>query len=312
MFTVVNHWIMENINWKPYIEDFRNYLKLERSLSDHSIEAYINDVKKLAELPEILDSKKNPSEVGQRDIESLILCVHEMGLGEKSQGRILSGLRSFFKYLMLENMIDRSPMELIEGPKLSQKFPSVLSFEEIRAIIEAIDMSDQNGHRNRAIIETLYACGLRVTELVNLKLSNYFPDIEFVKVIGKNDKERIVPIGPEAIKQINYYIHEVRKHGKIASGYEDYIFLNRSGKNLTRVMIFTIIKRLVEAAGIHKTVSPHTFRHSFATHLVEGGANLRAVQDMLGHESITTTEIYAHMDTQFLRETILNFHPRNN
>jgi len=297
--------------WEIQINGFRFYLKLERSLSDNSIDAYISDIIKLANLPEITENKITPELVDKSHIESLLLFLHDIGIGEKSQARIISGLRAFFKYLLLEDVIDRSPMDQIEGPKLSKKLPTVLSHEEIQAITDAIDMSDSNGHRNRAILETLYACGLRVSELVNMKLSNYFPDIEFIKVIGKGDKERIVPIGSEAMKFIDLYVQNVRKKSRIAEGYEDYIFLNRSGKPLSRVMIFTIVKRLVTLAGIDKTVSPHTFRHSFATHLVEGGANLRAVQDMLGHESITTTEIYAHIDTKFLRETIIEFHPRS-
>lgn len=297
--------------WKIQINAFRFYLQLERSLSENSIQAYLNDVSKLAQLGEVIEAKINPIDIRKDHIDALLAFINEIGMGEKSQARIISGLRAFFKFLLLENLITSSPMDQVEGPKLSKKIPSVLDHEEIQSILMAIDMSDSNGHRNRAIIETLYACGLRVSELVNLKLSDYFPDIEFIKVIGKGDKERIVPIGTEAMKYIDLYIHKVRKMRKIANGYENFIFLNRSGKPLTRVMIFTIIKRLAETAGIEKNVSPHTFRHSFATHLVEGGANLRAVQDMLGHESITTTEIYAHMDTQYLRETILNFHPRS-
>lgn len=298
-------------SWKIHIKSFTLYLKLERSMSEHSIDAYIRDVHKLASLEEIIEQKISPEQVRQEHIEIFIGRIYEVGLGEKTQARIISGLKSFFKYLMLEDLIVQSPMELIEGPKLTRKIPSVLSFDEIQQIIAAIDMSDKHGHRNRAIIETLYACGIRVTELVNLKLSHYYPDDGFIRVIGKNDKERIVPIGPEAIKQLNYYINEIRKHGPIKPGFEDFVFLNRLGRPLTRVMIFTIIKKLTELAGIKKTVSPHTFRHSFATHLVEGGANLRAVQDMLGHESITTTEIYTHLDNNFLRETILQFHPRS-
>ena len=301
-----------NKAWEIHIKAYKFYLQLERGLSENSVQAYINDIRKLAELSSIVKEGINPVNVQQEQVEELLEFLHGIGIGEKSQARIISGLRSFFKYLLMENQINASPMDRIEGPKLSKKIPSVLDHDEIQKILSAIDMSDQNGHRNRAIIETLYACGLRVTELVNMKLSNYFPDIEFIKVIGKGDKERIVPIGAEAMKYIDLYTQKVRKLGRIAEGYEDYIFLNRSGKPLSRVMIFTIIKKLAEAAGIDKNVSPHTFRHSFATHLVEGGANLRAVQDMLGHESITTTEIYAHMDTQFLRETILNFHPRSN
>lgn len=298
-------------SWKIHIRAFMHYLKLERSMSEHSVEAYIRDVQKLACVDEIIEQGISPELVRQEHIEIFIVRIHELGLGEKTQARIISGLKSFFKYLMLEQLIEQSPMELIEGPKLSRKIPSVLSINEIQQIIEAIDMSDNHGHRNRAIVETLYACGIRVTELVNLKLSHYYPEDGFIRVIGKNDKERIVPIGPSAIKQLDFYIHEIRKHGPIKSGSEDFVFLNRLGRPLTRVMIFTIIKRLAKQAGIKKTVSPHTFRHSFATHLVEGGANLRAVQDMLGHESITTTEIYTHLDNQFLRETILQFHPRS-
>lgn len=300
-----------NKNWDIYIKSYKVYLKLERSLSSHSIEAYLNDVMKLATLQQVHEKQLGPADITKAEIYQLLQFIHEVGLGEKTQARIISGLRSFYKYLILENVIESSPLELIEGPKLSKKIPSVLTVSEVKSILEAIDMSSVNGHRNRAIVETLYACGLRVTELVNLKLSNYFPDIGFIKVIGKNDKERIIPIGPEAIKFIDLYKNKVRKVGRIAVGFEDYIFLNRSGKTLTRVMIFTIVKGLAELAGIKKKVSPHTFRHSFATHLIEGGANLRAIQDMLGHESITTTEIYAHIDTQFLRETILTFHPRN-
>ena len=230
---------------------------------------------------------------------------------QKSQARILSGLRAFFRFLLLEDIIEINPLDNIESPKLSKKIPSVLSIEEIASIMGAIDMSDDLGHRNRAILETLYACGLRVSELINLKLSGYFPDAGIVKVIGKNNKQRLVPIGESAMKHLNLYIHEIRKKGPIKKGSEDYVFLNRRGNPLSRVMIFTIIKNLKTKAGITKAVSPHTFRHSFATHLIEGGANLRAIQDMLGHESITTTEIYTHLDTKFLRDTILKYHPRN-
>ena len=297
--------------WGIHINSYKNYLKLELSLSDNSISAYINDVRKLAELGEVQIKKIQPKDIKQEHIEMLISFIHEIGLGEMSQARILSGLRSFFKYLQLENEIISSPMDQIEGPRLSKKLPTVLDPHEIQTMLNSIDMSDTNGHRNRAIIETLYASGLRVTELVEMKLSNYFPDIQFIKIVGKGNKERIVPIGKEAIKYIDLYIEKVRKLRRVAEGHEDYIFLNRSGKKLTRVMIFTIVKKLAQLAGIRKQVSPHTFRHSFATHLVEGGANLRAIQDMLGHESITTTEIYAHMDTDYLRETIFQFHPRS-
>ncbi len=297
--------------WRIQIDAFKFYLQLERSLSENSVQAYLQDVSKLATLPSVISDNIGPTQIQKDHIDALLLFIHDIGMGEKSQARIISGLRAFFRFLLLENQIELNPMDLIEGPKLSKKIPSVLDHAEIQAMFQAIDMSEKNGHRNRAILETLYACGLRVSELVNLKLSNYYRDIEFVKVIGKGDKERIVPIGGEAMKFIDLYVNKVRKLNRIAPGYEDFIFLNRSGKSLSRVMIFTMIKKIAEAAGIEKNVSPHTFRHSFATHLVEGGANLRAVQDMLGHESITTTEIYAHMDSQYLRDTILSYHPRS-
>ncbi len=287
------------------------YLKLERGLSDHTIEAYLRDVSKLAESEAISSLGLTPKDVEHEHIKEFVHFIYNCGMEQKSQARILSGVRAFFRFLLMEDVIDTNPMDNIESPKLSKKVPSVLSIEEIASIISAIDMSDDLGHRNRAIIETLYACGLRVSELINLKLSCYFPDAGIVKVIGKNNKQRLVPIGEDAMKHLNLYIHEIRKIGPIKKGAEDFVFLNRRGNPLTRVMIFTIIKNLKTKAGITKPVSPHTFRHSFATHLIEGGANLRAIQDMLGHESITTTEIYTHLDTKFLRDTILKYHPRN-
>lgn len=302
---------MASANWGIYIKQFRQYLKLERGMSEHTIDAYIRDVNKLAELDWVHQEALTPEAIQLEHIQALLSTIHDLGLGAKSQARIISGLRAFYNFLILEGLVDINPLELIEAPKLEKHLPEVLAYEEIQAIIQAIDMSDSNGHRNRAIIETLYACGLRVSELTNMRLSNYFPDIGFIRVIGKNDKERIIPIGQVAIQQINIYLQEIRKHRKIAEGFEDFIFLNRSGKTLTRVMIFTIIKRLKTIAGITKNISPHTFRHSFATHLIEGGANLRAIQDMLGHASITTTEIYTHLDNAFLRDTINQYHPRN-
>lgn len=300
------------MDWKSSIKGFGYYLKLERSMSEHSQDAYIRDIKKLADFLSLSGINKDPEDLKYDDLQAFILYLNELGLGDRSQARILSGVKSFYKYLLLEDMIKDDPTELVEGPKLKRKIPDVLSVEEIVSLLDSIDLSEETGHRNRAMLETLYACGLRVSELVNLKLSNYYPEIEYVKVLGKNDKERIVPIGQEAIKYNDIYINNYRSKLNIKEEWADYLYLNRRGKPLTRVMIFTIIKNLTQKAGINKKVSPHTFRHSFATHLVEGGADLRAVQDMLGHESILTTEIYTHLDQSYLRDTILKYHPRNN
>lgn len=285
---------------------------LEKSMSKHSIEAYISDIHKLHTFITTEKNGKSPLEIRYRDLETFVFYIHKLGLGAASQARILSGVRAFYKYLLVEDEIDDDPTELLEGPRLKRKIPDVLSYEEICQIMEAIDMSLPHAQRNRAILETLYACGIRVSELVGLRISNYFPETGFIKVLGKNDKERITPIGSAAIKHINLYLTTVRRGmTNIRKGHEDFIFLNRRGRQLTRVMIFNIVKEAVANAGIRKTISPHTFRHSFATHLVEGGADLRAVQDMLGHESITTTEIYTHVDTSYLRQTIMNCHPAN-
>jgi integrase/recombinase XerD len=299
------------MDWKSAMSGFKAYLILERSLSPNSIHAYLSDVEKLAVFTESTAQKPNPTQVDFELLRLFIFQLNEMGIGERSQARIISGIRAFYKFMMLENMISDDPSEMLEGPKLGRKIPEVLSFEEITAMLESIDLSLAHGHRNRAILETLYACGLRVSELIELKISNYYPNIGFVKVIGKNNKERIVPIGEAAIKHIQLYLDNERAAQNISKGFENYVFLNRRGKKLTRVMVFYIIKEAAAKAEIKKTISPHTFRHSFATHLVEGGADLRAVQEMLGHESITTTEIYTHLDNQFLRDTIMNFHPRN-
>lgn len=300
------------MNWEIYKNGFVSYLMLERSLSQNSIAAYEDDVDKLIRWIELTKSEKGVIEIDYNDLEQFVHWLNEIGLGDKSQARIISGVKAFYRYLLLEDIIVDDPSELLEGPKLRRNIPDILSYEEIELIISHIDLSHPQGQRNRAILETLYACGLRVTELVNLKLSNYYPDLGLVKVIGKNDKERIIPIGDSAIKYIDIYINSVRRQMKtIHPDHVDYIFLNRRGKQLTRVMIFLMIKQSVKDAGIDKSISPHTFRHSFATHLVEGGADLKAVQDMLGHESITTTEIYTHLDTQFLRDAIMNYHPRN-
>jgi integrase/recombinase XerD len=299
------------MNWSPYIKGFETYLLLERSLSENSIEAYKYDVDKLYKYFVITEQEKTPEQVKLSDLEAFILYINKIGIGEFTQARIISGVKAFYKFLLMEDMIDVDPTELLEGPRLRRKIPDVLSYEEIRLIFDSMDVSDEKkgGHRNRAILETMYACGIRVSELVNLRISNYFPAEGFIRVIGKGDKERIVPIGGSAINQISQYLDYTRKTLNIAHGHEDYVFLNRRGKKLSRVMVFLVIKKAVEQAGIDKVVSPHTFRHSFATHLVEGGADLRVVQDMLGHESITTTEIYTHLDRTYLRDTLLRFHP---
>jgi integrase/recombinase XerD len=297
------------MNWTAYIKGFEAYLLLERSLSDHSVEAYKYDVDKLYKFVIATDLNKTPEQLVLNDLEDFIHYINKIGIGAQTQARILSGIRAFYKYLLMEDIIDNDPTELLEGPRLKRKIPDVLTYEELITVFETIDLSSDYGHRNRAILETLYACGTRVSELVNLRISNYFPNEGYVKVIGKGDKERVVPIGGDAIKYINIYLEHYRVHAPNVEGHEDFVFLNRRGRKLSRVMVFLIIKKAVELAGINKTVSPHTFRHSFATHLVEGGADLRAVQDMLGHESITTTEIYTHLDRSFLRDTLVRFHP---
>jgi len=284
---------------------------LERSLSPNTIEAYLNDVQKFVRYLEIENLQALPLQVRREDLEKFILWVNRLGLEANSQARLISGLRAFYKFLLIEDMIDDDPTELLEGPRLRRKVPEVLSVHEIQAMLAAIDLSEPLGVRNRAMLEVLYACGLRVSELVNLKITGLFSEAGFVKVTGKNDKERLVPIGQEAVRFLNMYLEHVRgRHGKIRPGHENIVFLNRNGARMTRVMVFYIIRELAEKAGVEKNISPHTFRHSFATHLVEGGADLKAVQDMLGHESITTTEIYTHLDTEYLKQTIYLYHPR--
>lgn len=300
------------MEWKSYIKGFEAYLMLERSLSKNSIAAYTADVEKLVSFLSIKKLATAPQAISGKQLKDFIFWINKMGIGARSQARIISGLKAFYKYLIMEDMIEEDPTSLLDTPKLERKIPEVLSHEEIEMIFAALDHSKPQGQRNRAILETLYACGLRVSELVNLRISNYFPDVGYVKVIGKNDKERIVPIGESAIKHIKLYLEGTRRSMmNIHKDHEDFVFLNRRGKKLTRVMIFTMIRQSVKDAGIDKTISPHTFRHSFATHLVEGGADLKAVQDMLGHESITTTEIYTHLDTKYLKDTIMLYHPRN-
>ncbi|HTC01414.1 MAG TPA: site-specific tyrosine recombinase XerD [Ferruginibacter sp.] len=295
--------------WEPYKKGFKAYLQLEKSLSDNSVEAYLHDIEKLTAYLEVSKTLKTPQQIELKDLEKFVQWIMELGMTAGSQSRIISGLRSFFKYCLLERIVTIDPSTLLESPKLKRSLPDVLSFAEIENIIAQIDLSKPEGGRNKAILETLYGCGLRVSEVVNLRISSLFMDVGFIKVIGKGDKERLVPIGSDAIKYINLYKNNIRVHIPLKPGNEDILFLNRRGAKLSRVMIFLIIKQLARQAGITKNISPHTFRHSFATHLVEGGADLRAVQEMLGHESITTTEIYTHLDRDFLRNTLQQFHP---
>jgi integrase/recombinase XerD len=291
---------------------------LERSLSKHTIEAYLRDVSLLQRYSELQQDRSTKRELTlniekfkAKDIHRFLVYLTELGLSAHSQARIISGLKAYYKFLIMENIIEQSPMDLIDAPKLGRKLPDTLSLAEIEQLIKQIDLSKFEGHRNKAIIETLYGCGLRVTELTELKMSNIFFEEGFIRVIGKGNKERLVPIGTVAQKEISLYLEHCRNHLNIAKNAENIVFLNRRGNKLSRVMVFLMIKQLAELSGLRKKISPHTFRHSFATHLIEGGADLRAVQDMLGHESITTTEIYTHLDRRFLKETITLFHPRN-
>jgi len=299
------------MSWDFYIKQFQNYLKLERSLADNSINAYLHDVVKLKQFIEISNINISPLEITNIHLQDFLKYINELGMTAYSQARILSGLKAFYKYLVYEDIIGNDPTQLIEGPKLGRKLPDVLSYPEIESLLSAIDLSSNEGMRNRAILETLYSSGLRVSELVDLKLNNIYFDIGFLRIIGKGNKERLVPIGREALKYVKIYVNEIRIHLDIQPGHESIVFLNRRGRKLTRVMIFTIIKNLARSVGLKKNISPHTFRHSFATHLIEGGADLRAVQDMLGHESITTTEIYTHLDRDYLKQVIKEFHPRS-
>lgn len=295
--------------WDAYKKGFKAWLQLERSLSDNSVEAYLRDLDHLTRYLQEASSVKHPADVTLRVLQQWVQWVAELGMTPSSQARMLSGVKAFFRYCTIEEIVQKDPTVLLEAPKLKRALPDVLSFEEIEAMIAQIDLSKPEGGRNKAILETMYSCGLRVSEVVNLKLSQLYLDVGFVRVVGKGDKERLVPIGSSAIRYITLYRNSIRVHVPVQQGFEDTLFLNNRGKKLSRVMIFLIIKHLAKKAGISKTVSPHTFRHSFATHLVEGGADLRAVQEMLGHESITTTEIYTHLDREFLRKTLEQFHP---
>ena len=297
------------MSWENSIKEFKYYLKVERSLADNSVNAYIRDIRKLADFCSKI--KINELNISLNEIREFISDLNSKNISARSQARIISGIKAFFKYLIIEDYITNDPTMLIENPKIGLKLPVVLAVDEIELIISSIDLSNKQGERNRAILETLYSCGLRVTELINLKISNINFKEGYIKVIGKGDKERLTPIGSNALKYITIYVNEVRIHQKISKNQEDFVFLNNRGSKLSRVMIFTLIKRIVDKVGIKKKVSPHTFRHSFATHLIEGGADLRAVQEMLGHESITTTEIYTHLDRDYLRSNIMQFHPRS-
>ena len=294
-----------------YLKSFEAYLQLEKGLAQASIFAYMNDLKKLDEYFQIKNYSFSVQSIELTHLQEFLQYLNELGFAARSQARMLSGIKSFFSYLVLEKILEISPAELLESPKLSKKLPEVLSYEEIELMLDTIDLSKPEGHRNRAMIEVLYACGLRVSELTGLRISCLYPEISFVRVIGKGNKERLVPIGESALKQVLFYLDDRKQMDNIDKKSEDIVFLNRRGKQLTRNMIFLIIKEAASAAGIDKNVSPHTFRHSFATHLLEGGADLRIVQQLLGHESITTTEIYTHLDMNYLRETMRSYHPRN-
>lgn len=295
----------------PYLKSYKAYLRLERSLAGNSIEAYLSDVDKLYQYFEITKQQPVIKDISVNDLKLFISWINELGMQAASQARVLSGLKSFFGFLMLEQVIDTNPTELLEMPRLSRKLPDTLNIYEINTLIDAIDASSRNGMRDKAILETLYGCGLRVTELITLRISNVHAENDFIKVVGKGDKERLIPIGSTALKFIQLYLEEVRIHIPIKDGYEDYIFLNPGGTGLSRISVFKLIKSLALKAGIKKSISPHTFRHSFATHLIDGGADLRAVQEMLGHSSIITTEIYTHTDRDYLRSVVTQFHPRS-
>ena len=298
------------MDWNSLIRGFEDYLMLERSLSPHSIDAYVRDIKKVQDFVELKELKLTPLDIQYQNLEDFVTYLFDLGVQAKSQARIISGVRAFYKYLLIEDLMQHDPSELLEGPKLGKYLPDTLSYEEINLIIKSVDHSTDHGQRNRAILETLYSCGLRVSELTSLRLSHYYPDQGFIRVIGKNNKERLIPIGDSAIKYISFYL-PIRNKVIPKPGEEDYLFLNRRGSHLSRIMIFNIVKDAVKVANIDKVVSPHTFRHSFASHMVDAGADLRSVQDMLGHESITTTEIYTHIDTQHLRDAIMTYHPSN-
>ncbi len=299
------------MSWETYSKQFKSYLKLERSLAENSVDAYLADISKLRQFLEIKERDLSPTKIVQQDLVDFLEFINELGMSAYTQARMVSGLKAFFRFLIYEEVITKDPSELLEAPKLGRKLPDTLDLPEIEQLFEAIDMSTPEGTRNRAILETLYSSGLRVSELINLKISNIHEDIGFLRVIGKGSKERLVPIGRSALKHIKIFKDEIRVHIDVKQGFEDHLFVTKRGKAISRVMVFMIIKDLAAKIGLKKSISPHTFRHSFATHLIEGGADLRAVQEMLGHESITTTEIYTHLDRDYLKQVITQFHPRS-
>lgn len=298
------------MSWEKEIKAFAYHLKIERSLSQNSILAYIQDIEKLSKYISRTFPELAPHAVEFGHLRKFITDLSTLEISEFTQARIVSGIRAFFNYLLYEDKISQNPAQLLEAPKLTRKLPDTLSFPEIEKLLEAIPLGSPEGHRNRAMLEILYSSGLRVSELVGLKINHVYKEIGFLRILGKGNKERLVPIGTDALKYLQLYMEQVRNRQVIAVGHEDTVFLNRRGKKLTRVMVFLIIKNLAVVAGIKKNISPHTFRHSFATHLIEGGADLRAVQEMLGHESITTTEIYTHLDRDYLRQVLMEYHPR--
>jgi len=298
------------LSWAIYIRGYTAFLRLEKGLSDNSLEAYRRDVEKLVRYLEEHQPGLSPSDIKLNHLQDFVKWLNQEGMSARSQARIISGLRTFFKYLLLEDVIRANPAELLESPRLGRALPDTLGVDEVEKLFAAIDLSSPEGERNKAMLEVLYGCGLRVSELVNLKISEIRFNDGFISVIGKGNKQRLVPVGDSALQQLRTYLRQVRVHVRILKGQEDFVFLSSRGKKLTRVMVFYIIKSLAEKAGIRKTISPHTLRHSFATHLIEGGADLRAVQEMLGHASITTTEIYTHLDREYLRRNILDYHPR--
>ncbi|QEC53222.1 site-specific tyrosine recombinase XerD [Anseongella ginsenosidimutans] len=299
------------MSWQSFRNGFKMYLRLERSLSGNSVEAYLRDIDKLAQFLEFNQLPPDPGQVNLQQLKDFVAWINELGMTAASQARIISGIRAFYRYLLQENLVKQDPSELLEAPVRWRKLPDTLNLEEIERLIGAIDLSAPEGNRNRAMLETLYGSGLRVSELIHLKISEIYRDIEFIKVTGKGNKERLVPLSGESLKYIRFYVEATRSQLKIKPGNEDFLFLSRRGSKLSRVMVFMIIRDLAAKAGIQKKVSPHTFRHSFASHMVEGGADLRAVQEMLGHESITTTEIYTHLDSDYLRQIIVEYHPRS-
>lgn len=297
--------------WDTYTKQFKNYLKLERSLAANSVDAYIADISKLRQFFELKQRDTIPTKVVQQDLIDFLEFINELGMSAYTQARMVSGLKAFFRFLVYEEVITKDPSELLEAPKLGRKLPDTLDLPEIEQLFDAIDMSTPEGTRNRAMLETLYSSGLRVSELINLKISNIHEEIGFLRVVGKGSKERLVPIGRSALKHIRIFRDEIRVHIDVKQGFEDHLFVTKRGKAISRVMVFMVIKDLAAKIGLKKNISPHTFRHSFATHLIEGGADLRAVQEMLGHESITTTEIYTHLDRDYLKQVITQFHPRS-